>query len=52
MVSDNEEVIDVISKYGLENGHNPLECTALNVEDERFQDSTVEEIIENRLNNC
>lgn len=51
LITDNIEVVNIIEKYNLENGHNPFDYTALNYnrdgfEKNYFDDYTIEEIIE------
>lgn len=44
MISDNEDVINVIRTHGLESGYNPFEYSVINQEREDFEDLTAGEI--------
>lgn len=46
LVTDEQLVIDVIEKHGLENGYNPFHYTALGQERDDFEDLTIGEIFE------
>ena len=50
LISDNPEVVKVIEDNKLENGHNPFDYMAINIDD-KYEDMYVSEIIEDMLRN-
>ena len=50
-ISDDENVVNVIEKYGLTSGHNPFHYTSINFEldGERVDDVPINEIVEKIL---